>query len=71
MNEIEKQFFVMNEMVKGDAKIHDAFIAMTKLLKMMYDYLEDRRDLLSEHDEINEQEEALEEFFRKTQELRI
>ena len=46
MRELEKQFEIMETMVRGDADVHQAFIEMNKLLKLMYVYLESKIDAL-------------------------
>lgn len=41
-DKLEEQLKIMEEHVQPEARTHDAFIHMTKLLKMFYEYLEDK-----------------------------
>jgi hypothetical protein len=43
MNEkLEEELRIMEELVRPEASKHEAFIQMTKLMKMFYEYLEDK-----------------------------
>lgn len=40
---MQQMFEAMRELCKDEAYIQDAFIAMTELLSMFYDYLEEKK----------------------------
>jgi hypothetical protein len=44
---LKRQFERVENLTKDDGEVHQAFIQMTKLLRMFYEYLEEKYD--SEH----------------------
>lgn len=44
MNDLEKQFEIMEKLVRPDANVREAFQGMTKLMRLFYGYMESKND---------------------------